>query len=64
MTRILLVEDDKSIVEKLSEFLSSENFSVDSALGQDEAEARVRRIRPVLLDIFLADGNGFSRLTP
>ena len=65
MTRILLVEDDKSIVEKLSEFLSSENFSVDSASGQDEALKKLEcgAYDLVLLDISLADGNGFSVCT-
>lgn len=34
MNRILLVEDDKSIVESLGEFLMSEGFTVDTANGQ------------------------------
>ncbi len=65
MTRILLVEDDKSIVEKLSEFLISENFAVDSARGQDEALKKLESgaYDLVLLDISLADGNGFSVCT-
>lgn len=62
MTKILLVEDDKSIVANLSEFLMSEGFNVRTAAGQKDAIASVENDRPdlVLLDISLADGNGFA----
>ena len=33
MTKILIVEDDKGIVENLTEFLTNEGFSVVSANG-------------------------------
>ncbi len=62
MTKILLVEDDKSIISNLSELLVSEGFSVRTAVGQRDAIASVEQEQPdlVLLDIFLADGNGFA----
>ena len=39
MERILLVEDDATIVAALTQFLRSEGFSVQSASGQTEALA-------------------------
>ena len=62
MTKILLVEDDKSIVSNLTAFLTGEGFHVESASVQAAAlkqlEASVFDL--VLLDISLADGNGFA----
>lgn len=62
MTKILLVEDDKSIVTNLTEFLTKEGFFVKSASGQAAALAAVdaEKFDLVLLDISLADGNGFA----
>ena len=62
MTKILLAEDDKSIVSNLRELLVSEGFSVRTAVGQRDAIASVEEDQPdlVLLDISLADGNGFA----
>lgn len=62
MNRILLVEDDKSIVENLTEFLKTEGFLVLHALGQKGALELLQKetFDLVLLDISLADGNGFS----
>ena len=62
MTDILLIEDDKAIINNLSEFLISEGFSVRSATGQNDALAAVDSKLPdlVLLDISLSDGNGFA----
>lgn len=62
MSKILLVEDDKSIVSALSEFLRSEGFSVRDASGQSDA-VELLKIEPfdlILLDVCLSDGNGFS----
>ncbi|MBE5766523.1 MAG: response regulator transcription factor [Clostridiales bacterium] len=61
MPKILLVEDDKSIVSTLSEFLSTEGFSVKSAPGQSGALELLESesFDLVLLDISLSDGNGF-----
>ncbi len=62
MTKILLAEDDKDIVDNLSEFLTAEGFSVRHADGQKGALALLAQeeIQLVLLDVSLADGNGFS----
>ncbi len=62
MTKILLVEDDKSIVANLSEILATEGYSVKSASGQTEALklANDEHFDLVLLDISLSEGNGFA----
>lgn len=62
MIKILLVEDDKSIVSNLTEFLNSEGYSVKAASGQVTALEMLEKERfdLVLLDISLADGNGFA----
>lgn len=62
MTKILLVEDDRSIVTNLTEFLKTEGFAVKSASGQRDTLQRLTEeaFDLALLDISLADGNGFS----
>ncbi|MBE6781124.1 MAG: response regulator transcription factor [Ruminococcaceae bacterium] len=62
MNKILLVEDDKNIIENLTRFLSSEGFCVESAQGRGEALDRLLKDKfdLVLLDISLPDGNGFT----
>lgn len=59
---VLLVEDDPSIVEHLTEFLAGEGFAVKSASGQEAALDILdeNKVDLVLLDITLAQGNGFS----
>lgn len=58
--KLLLVEDDRSIVSNLTAFLNSEGFSVTAASGQRDAETRLAEgsFDLVLADIALADGNG------
>ncbi len=62
MAKLLLVEDDHSIVSSLAAFLKGEGFEVDTVPGQAGALESVEQIHYdlVLLDISLADGNGFS----
>lgn len=62
MTKILLVEDDKSIVSNLTEFLTAEGYDVKSASGQKEALELLEGEQSdlVLLDVSLSDGNGFA----
>lgn len=63
MATILLVEDDKSIVSNLTEFLTKEGYDVKSASGQHSALALLsadNNFDLVLLDISLSDGNGFA----
>jgi len=61
MTRILLVEDDKSIVNNLTDFLNSEGFDVENVSGQNDALEIIKnkQFDLVLLDVSLSDGNGF-----
>lgn len=60
--RILLVEDDESIISALSSFLQKEGFQVSGATGQKAAVELVEneKFDLVLIDIILKDGNGFS----
>lgn len=62
MQSILLVEDDKHIVDNLTDYLEGEGFRVRSAEGQAQALERLEgeRFDLVLLDISLSDGNGFA----
>lgn len=62
MQSILLVEDDKHIVDNLTDYLEGEGFRVRSAPGQTQALERLEgeRFDLVLLDISLSDGNGFA----
>jgi two-component system response regulator RegX3 len=62
MPKILLVEDDKSIIDNLSAFLRKEGFDVDVATGQKAALNKLNNssFDLLLLDISLKDGNGYS----
>lgn len=62
MNKILLVEDDRNIIESLTEFLRREGFEVKNATGQSTALEILseNQFDLVLLDIMLADGNGFT----
>ena len=62
MSRLLLVEDDAGIVDKLTEFLQGEGFTVEAADGQTDAIKKLEKTKfdLVLLDISLRDGNGFA----
>lgn len=62
MQSILLVEDDKHIVDNLNEYLEGEGFRVGCASGQALALERLEQEQfdLVLLDISLSDGNGFA----
>lgn len=62
MAKILVVEDDKGIIENLTVFLTKEGFTVKNANGQNAALALIAQefFDLVLLDISLADGNGFA----
>jgi len=62
MAKILLVEDDESIVNNLSEYLRGEGFEIDSATGQKQAVSKIENNKYdlLLVDISLKDGNGFA----
>ena len=62
MTKLLLVEDDRAIVENLSVVLKGEGFQIQSAPGQKAALKLLEQenFDLLLLDVSLKDGNGFS----
>lgn len=62
MARILLVEDDQSIIDTLSEFLRSEGFLITSARTQADAISafEAEAFDLLLIDVSLAEGNGFA----
>lgn len=62
MNSILLVEDDKEIINTLKEFLTAEGFEVQTVNGQKAAVECIenRAFDLLLVDISLADGNGFA----
>ena len=62
MIRILLVEDDASIIRSLTEFLAGEGFEIHGVPGQKEALKQLEghAYDLVLLDVSLENGNGFA----
>lgn len=62
MEKILLVEDDSALIRTLGSFLAGEGFPVSSAVGQASAAKLMaeQSFDLALVDISLADGNGFS----
>ena len=62
MTKILLVEDEGTIVRSLKDFLRAEGFDVDNTDGQKNALEMLERsdYDLALLDVSLSEGNGFS----
>ncbi len=62
MAKILLVEDDKNIISNLTEFLNSEGYIVSNVSGQTAAMDFLssESVDLVLLDVSLAEGNGFA----
>lgn len=64
-TKILLVEDDRLIIENLTEFLKGEGFEVQYAEGQEKAMRLLeeQEFDLILLDVTLAQGNGYSVCT-
>ena len=64
-TKILLVEDDRLIIENLTELLKGEGFEVQYAEGQEKAMRLLeeQEFDLILLDVTLAQGNGYSACT-
>lgn len=62
MDRLLLVEDDPTLIRMLTSFLATENFQITSVTGQQAAANAMEAERPdlALVDISLAEGNGFA----
>ena len=65
MPKLLIVEDDRDIVDNLSILLQHEGYSVYRSYNVDDALKilRTENIDLVLLDITLPDGNGYSVCT-
>lgn len=61
-TNVLLVEDDRLIVENLTEYLKGEGFRITAANGQKKALTllETKKFDLILLDVTLSDGNGYS----
>ena len=62
MDKLLLVEDDPTLVRMLASFLYEEKFNVTSVTGQQAAISVMQADKPdlALVDISLAEGNGFA----
>lgn len=63
--KVLLIEDDRAIVENLIPYLKEEGFEVTAADGQKKALEKLEQEQPglVLLDVMLKEGNGYSVCT-
>lgn len=61
---LLLVDDDRQLLESMTDWLRSQGLDVDPASGCSEALARLSRqsYDLLLVDVRLADGNGFDLL--
>ncbi len=62
MEKLLIVEDDPTLIRTLSAFLMDEGFSVRTVTGQDMASRAMaeNEFDLALVDISLAHGNGFG----
>lgn len=62
MDRLLLVEDDPTLIRMLTGFLTEENFQVSYVTGQSAAIEKLECTAPdlALVDISLSEGNGFA----
>ena len=62
MAKILLVEDNETIIMGLKYSLEQENFRVITAKNVEESREKIKQeqIDIVLLDVSLPDGNGFD----
>ncbi|PIS05456.1 MAG: response regulator [Candidatus Buchananbacteria bacterium CG10_big_fil_rev_8_21_14_0_10_42_9] len=62
--KILIVEDDKALVELLSQMFGNKTYSVDLALEIKEGFNKAKKSQPnlILLDILLSGENGFDLL--
>ncbi len=64
MNQVLIIDDEKSIVDSLSSILKEEGFSVFSAKDGKEGLALFHRIKPkvVLLDVWMPEMDGLDVL--
>jgi len=61
---ILVIDDEKVILESLTMFLTEKGYSVENAASAAEGREKVDTLKPdiVILDIRLPDGNGLELL--
>ncbi len=64
MPKLMLVEDDRTMLSLLTTLLEMQGYQIVTALGQDEVLQAIRRERPelVLMDVFLSEGDGVQLL--
>ena len=62
MDKLLLVEDDTTLIRMVRDYLIGEGFAVTAVTGQSAAQDAMDREKPdlALVDISLAEGNGFG----
>lgn len=62
--KILVIEDEISILKAIGEALKHEGFEVDQALDADQGMSRIVEAKPdlILLDLILPGKNGFELL--
>jgi DNA-binding response OmpR family regulator len=60
--RVLVVDDDRTIVSMMCDFLEAEGYRVDGALSAEEAQRALERtpVDCVLLDVMLPGWSGFD----
>src|SRR5258706_12361075 len=63
-TRILIVDDDRSIRRTLEKFLAAEGYAVTTAQDAPGAIAAAGDCDLMLLDLGLPGGSGFDVITP
>ena len=64
MYKILIVDDEKEIVDGLRRFLDRQGFETHVAFDGEEAKEQIKLIHPdaVLLDLIMPKANGFEVL--
>lgn len=62
--KVLIVEDDKTLVKNLKHILQKDGFAVDTAISKETGlmEAEINEYDCLILDINLPDGSGFNLL--
>ncbi len=62
--RILVIEDEPALLKAMTEALSLDGFTVDSAIDAESGMAMLQAVRPnlILLDLILPGKNGFEIL--
>jgi DNA-binding response OmpR family regulator len=65
MPKLMLVEDDRTMLSLLTTLLEMQGYQIVTALGKEAVLQAARRERPdlVLMDVFLAEGDGVELLS-